>query len=93
MQRTVSIKLNTTPEQSKLLMQLQKEFNHVCNKIVPIAVENRCWNRVALHHLSYYQLRETVDLGSQMVCNAIKTVCNVCRMWVPWNAVEASAGV
>ena len=80
MKRTVSIKLSTTPEQEKVLRQLQQEFNSVCNKIVPIAVENRCWNRVALHHLSYYPMREETDLGSQMVCNAIKAVCDAYKV-------------
>jgi putative transposase len=75
MLRTISIKLNTTYEQKTSLLQLQKQFNDACNSIVPIAIENRCWNRVALHHLTYYKVRETTELGSQMVCNAIKTVC------------------
>jgi len=76
MQRTISIKLNTTHEQSVALTQLQKEFNNACNQIVPVAAENRCWNRVALHHLSYYKIRETTVLGAQMACNAIKVVCD-----------------
>lgn len=80
MQRTVSIKLDTTLQQSQDLIQLQKEFNRACNNIVPMAVENRCWNRVSLHHLSYYQIRHTVNLGSQMVCNAIKTVCDAYKV-------------
>src|SRR5579863_3092179 len=76
MQRTVSIKLNTTYEQNVALIRLQKEFNNACNQIVPVAAENRCWNRLALHHLSYYEARKTTDLGAQMVCNAIKVVCD-----------------
>jgi len=43
---------------------------------VPYAVENQCWNRVALHHLTYYSMRHQTQLGSQMVCNAIKAVCD-----------------
>ena len=75
MLRTISIKLNTTHEQSIALFQLQKQFNDACNQIVPIAVENRCWNRIALHHLAYYKIRSATDLGAQMVCNSIKSVC------------------
>src|SRR5438477_10875743 len=75
MLRTISIKLNTTYEQNLVLLQLQKQFNDACNSIVPIAIENRCWNRVALHHLAYYKIRKTTALGSQMVCNAIRAVC------------------
>lgn len=76
MRRTISIKLNATHEQSIALTQLQTKFNNACNQIIPVAAENRCWNRLALHHLTYYKVRETTDLGSQMVCNAIKTVCD-----------------
>lgn len=76
MQRTISIKLQTTNEQSVDLTRLQTEFNKACNQIVPVAAENRCWNRLALHHLSYYKIRATTNLGSQMVCNAIKAVCD-----------------
>ena len=38
--------------------------------------ENRCWNRVALHKLGYYSVREALfELGAQMVCNGIRKVC------------------
>ena len=85
MRRTVSIKLDITPEQHVALALLQKAFNKACNVIASIAMENRCWNRVALHHLSYHQIRhdqanEQVVLGSQMVCNAIRTVCDAYKV-------------
>lgn len=76
MQRTISIKLNTTPEQSNALIRLQRTFNSACNTIAPIAREERCWNRVALHHKTYYHVRSTMTLGAQMVCNAIRAVCD-----------------
>lgn len=76
MKRTISLKLLTSPEQANALSALQTAFNHVCNMLVPAAQEHRCWNRVALHHLTYYSVRETAQLGSQMVCNAIKAVCD-----------------
>ncbi len=75
----------TTPGESLALLQLQKAFNQTCNMIVPIAVENRCWNKVALHHLSYYKVRGREKdvkniLGSQMVCNSIKAVCDAYKV-------------
>lgn len=39
----------------------------------------RCWNRVALHHLGYRKLRQETPLGAQMVCNAIHSVCSAYR--------------
>jgi IS605 OrfB family transposase len=79
-QRTVSIKLKTTDEQNIALIQLQKTFNNACNQIVPVAAENRCWNRLALHHLVYYNIRQATGLGAQMVCNATKVVCDAIKV-------------
>lgn len=47
MKRTVSLKLLTSPEQAQALTELQTTFNAACNLVVPFAVSNRCWNRVA----------------------------------------------
>jgi len=74
MLRTISIKLNTDTEQSEQLLALQTAYADACNALVPAVIENRCWNRVALHKLAYYDIRAKSPLGSQMVCNAIFTV-------------------
>ena len=75
--RTISIKLNTTAEQNAALEDLQKEFNAACNQIVPLAAVNKCANRVALHHICYYAVREAhPTLGSQLVCHAVKAVAD-----------------
>lgn len=75
MLRTISIKLDTTTEQSERLLALQSAYADACNALVLAVIENRCWNRVALHKLSYYDIRANSLLGSQMVCNAIFSVC------------------
>ena len=75
MKWTISILLETAEEHEQLLGELQREYHLVCNQIVPSVVEERCWNRVALHHLVYNKVRKTSSLGSQMVCNAIFSVC------------------
>ena len=77
MKRTVSLKLATTSEQSEALQALAEQFAAACNMIAPIAQEQRCWNRVALHHMVYYKIREVFpDLGSQMVCQAVHRVAD-----------------
>lgn len=77
MKRTIALKLTLSQEQSDSLLETQESFANACNQIVPFAIENRCWNRVTLHHLCYYNVRENVpSLGSQMICNAIKNVCS-----------------
>jgi IS605 OrfB family transposase len=77
MKRTISLKLVTSPEQSSRLTDLGDRFVKACASVVPFAVEHRCWNRVALHHLAYRTLRERFpDLGSQMACNVIHRIAS-----------------
>lgn len=75
MKRTISIKLRVSEGQSNKLLALRDTFLGACNQIVPLAVEHRCWNRVALHNFSYSMIRASSQLGSQMICNAIFSVC------------------
>jgi hypothetical protein len=77
----VRIPLNTAPEQADRLLALQRGFAELCNALAPLVQSTRVWNRVALHHLAYRQLREQFPaMGSQMVCNAIYSVSRTCRM-------------
>ena len=81
MNRVLRITLNTTPEQSERLRALQQAFAQACNTLAPLVQAQRCWNRVALHHMSYRQLRQAHPaLGSQMVCNVIYSVCRAARL-------------
>ncbi|WP_298933050.1 hypothetical protein [uncultured Ramlibacter sp.] len=69
------VPLNTLPEQDARLVELQAAFAQACNALAPIVQSTRVWNRVALHHMAYKQLREQFPaMGSQMVCNAIYSV-------------------
>ena len=81
MNSVLRIPLNASPEQVKRLQALQTGFAQVCNALAPLVQQTRVWNRVALHHLAYRQLREKFpEMGSQMVCNAIYSVSRTCRM-------------
>jgi len=75
MKRTISIRLESCKWQSKKLLDLRQAFFFACNQLTSVVIENRCWNRVDLHKLSYYKIRAESPLGSQMVCNAIFAVC------------------
>ena len=80
-QSLVRIPLNTAPEQAERLLALQRGFAELCNALAPLVRSTRVWNRVALHHLAYRQLREQFPaMGSQMVCNAIYSVSRTCRL-------------
>lgn len=75
------VPLGASPEQAARLRALQRAFAQACNLLAPIVREHRCWNRVALHHLAYRQVRQALPaLGSQMVCNAIYAVCRAARL-------------
>ena len=58
MNSVIRISLPTTPEQTGRLLALQAAFAEVCNVLSPVAAQQRCWNRVALHHLMYRKLRD-----------------------------------
>jgi hypothetical protein len=75
------IALKTTPDELRRLEALQNMFAQACNLLSPLVQQTRCWNRVALHHMAYKQLRERFpELGSQMVCNAIYSVSRTSRV-------------
>ena len=81
MNSTLSIPLDTSLEQVQRLLALQQGFAQVCNALAAVVQLTRVWNRVALHHLTYRQMREQFpQMGSQMVCNAIYSVSRTCRM-------------
>ena len=81
MNSVLRIPLNASAEQQARLLALQAAFAQVCNALAPVVRESRCWNRVALHHMTYKSLREQFPaLGSQMVCNAIYSVSRASRL-------------
>lgn len=78
---SIRISLHSSPEQLASLCALQQAFAQVCNALAPMVQQSRCWNRVTLHHLAYNQMREQFPaMGSQMVCNAIYSVCRTSRL-------------
>ncbi|HEX6509393.1 MAG TPA: transposase, partial [Chloroflexota bacterium] len=80
MLRTASIRLNATCAQASALHALRTAYADACNRLVPLVREHRCWNRVGLHNHAYSRLRAETPLGSQMVCNAIYTVCKAYKV-------------
>jgi len=75
------IHLGLSAPQAAQLQALQLQFAQVCNALAPMVQQTRVWNRVALHHLAYRNLRAQFPaLGSQMVCNAIYAVSRTSRM-------------
>lgn len=81
MKSTFRLQLQVDDTQQALLAHLQARFAAACNALAPRVAEQRLWNRVTLHHLSYRELRDAFpELGSQMACNAIYAVCRAARL-------------
>ena len=91
MENKFIVRLTPKPDQLARLQALQANFVEICNAISPIVQATRCWNRVVLHHMVYHKMREQFpNTGSQMVCNAIYSVCRAARTILqhpksPWN--------
>ncbi|MCY7321324.1 MAG: transposase [Phormidesmis sp. CAN_BIN36] len=49
-------------------------FSDACNQILDVAKENKTWNTVKLHLLTYKSVREATGLSSNHVCMAIRRV-------------------
>jgi hypothetical protein len=81
MKTTLRVQLNASDSDAGKLRELQAMFAQACNALAPLVQKTRVWNRVALHHMAYKQLRERFpQMGSQMVCNAIYSVSRHSRM-------------
>jgi IS605 OrfB family transposase len=74
-------------------MALQSAYADACNRLVPMVMEHRCWNRVALHPLTYARLRKETPLGSQMACNAIFLVCKAYQAQKELDRIKKDAPV
>jgi len=80
MKKSLRLVLEGSPEQDARLSALQTAFAQVCNTLAPLVQQTRCWHRVTLHHLAYKSLRTRFpQVGSQMICNAIYSVCVAAR--------------
>lgn len=75
MQRTIALKIKASTFAKAALEKLTEAYAKACNEISLSAYEHLCWNRVALHNKVYSRTRANSSLGSQMVCNAIFSVC------------------
>jgi putative transposase len=73
--RTIAIKLAISEAQRELFCELQELFTAACNQVASVAFLEKERNRVRLHHLCYYALRNSFpSLGAQMGCNAIAKI-------------------
>jgi len=73
---TLKIKLLPTKEQEQFLIDTIKEANAACDAISDIAWKNKVFNQFKIHHLSYYGIKSTFNLSSQVIIRCISKVAD-----------------
>lgn len=76
MKLTLKIKLLPTDEQADLLLNTIKEANAACNAISDIAWERKCFQQFRLHKESYYAVKSSFNLSSQIIVRCISKVAD-----------------
>ena len=68
--KTVICKLKVNDKDGETLLKTIELFREVCNYISKVAWEQKCFNPVALHHLTYKEVREKFKLPSNLCIEA-----------------------
>jgi putative transposase len=70
MELTVIAKLVLPPQEKERLNRTLDVFAAACNTISQVAFGRRCFNPVALHHLTYQDIRERFNLHANLAIRA-----------------------
>ena len=71
---TLKIKLEATEQSSRSLSETQKAYIVALNHSSKVAFEKKVFNSVALHHVTYQDVRELTELPANLVCSARNVV-------------------
>jgi putative transposase len=71
---TLKIKLEATERSSRSLSETQKAYIVALNHASKVAFEKKVFNSVALHHITYQDVRELTKLPANLVCSARNVV-------------------
>src|SRR5215470_4590868 len=71
---TLKIKLELTEQASQSLSDAQKAYVVALNHTSQVAFEKQAFNSVALHHITYRDVREMTKLPANLVCSARNVV-------------------
>ena len=70
LQRTIKLVLKPTKEQEQILLETIEQYKLAYNYTCKTGWDNKLWNGVELHKLTYYTLRKKLSLPSQLVISA-----------------------
>ena len=68
--KTIVCKLKVSKADKETLLKTMELFKEACNYISKVAWEQKCFNPVALHHLTYRKVREKFKLPANLAIEA-----------------------
>ncbi|MHA1835271.1 MAG: RNA-guided endonuclease InsQ/TnpB family protein [Candidatus Baldrarchaeia archaeon] len=68
--KSIVCKVKTTDDDKRKLLKTVKLFREACNYISEVAWKNKCFNPVALHHLTYRKVRKKFGLPANLSIEA-----------------------
>jgi putative transposase len=71
---TLKLKLETTEQVSQSIAETQKAYAMALNHASEVAFEKKIFSSVALHHITYRDIREMTKLPANLVCSARNVV-------------------
>ena len=76
MKLTLKLKLQTTNEQKKQLLETMGTFNEACNYVSETGWSEQSLGQIALHKLCYYDIRDKFALPAQIAVRVIGKVAD-----------------
>jgi len=70
LQRVIKLLIKPTKEQKEILLKTIEQYKFAYNHVCKIGWQNEIWNKVDLHNLTYYIIRNKTSLPAQLVISA-----------------------
>jgi len=81
MKLAVKCKILPNEKQHQELLNVMKTFNLACDWISQKAFESKTFNKVNLHKIVYYEVKQRFNLSSQLAVRAIGKVTDCYKNW------------
>jgi len=75
MMQTLKVKLDTSAENNRALLETMHQFNAACNYVGEKAFELHTANKIELQKIVYRDIREMFGISAQMAVRAISKSC------------------
>jgi IS605 OrfB family transposase len=72
---TMKIKIPTNP----ILLETMKQYSQSAQEVMNVGFEKHLWNKIKLHNLTYYKIREATKLPAQLVCSSRDKACETLK--------------